>query len=353
MKHCSFFCAGWWPFIILPLLLLALTLFFKQRPIEELVAENTRASLADVGADWAQVETYNQGRDVLLSGTPPNEDAIKIAEDAALSAAGVRVVEVSTDQIVPSEPLQAVALNVLVDGDRVTLEGEVADQATIDQLVSHANSLYGASNVTNRLTIGDNIAALPSIDSLLTAVKDQAPALQLGLNDGQLTLRGEMPNQASKQSLLSTMSGLFAGQINDQLTVAAPTPPPPPPTVEKDVCEDLIAELLAQAKINFATGKATVSRDSYSLLEQIADVTKRCAQASFEVAGHTDSTGSADLNQRLSQARAQAVVDYLVQLGLPAEQFSARGYGPSQPVGDNTTAAGRAQNRRIEFRLKN
>jgi len=70
----------------------------------------------------------------------------------------------------------------------------------------------------------------------------------------------------------------------------------------------------------------------------------------IEIAGHTDNTGRLAVNQRLSQARAEAVRAYLAQRGVAVERMQARGYGPDEPIATNTNAAGRAQNRRVELR---
>ncbi|MNP79807.1 Outer membrane porin F precursor [compost metagenome] len=70
------------------------------------------------------------------------------------------------------------------------------------------------------------------------------------------------------------------------------------------------------------------------------------------VSGHTDSVGSDAYNQRLSQKRAQSVTDYLIESGVPRSNFvSVTGMGESQPVADNSTADGRAQNRRVEIKI--
>ncbi|TIH42921.1 OmpA family protein, partial [Klebsiella pneumoniae] len=78
----------------------------------------------------------------------------------------------------------------------------------------------------------------------------------------------------------------------------------------------------------------------------------RCPNATIEVAGHTDSDGEEAANQALSERRAQAVVDYLVRAGLPANRFTPIGYGSTQPLAGNESEDGKAQNRRIEFVVK-
>jgi OOP family OmpA-OmpF porin len=78
----------------------------------------------------------------------------------------------------------------------------------------------------------------------------------------------------------------------------------------------------------------------------------RCPNTNIEIAGHTDSDGEEPSNQALSEKRAQAVTDYLVKAGLPANRFSAVGYGSTQPIAGNDNDQGRAQNRRIDFVVK-
>ena len=108
MKRCSLMCAGIWPFILLPLLLMVPLLFFKWDAIEKDVASNTKADLAAIGAGWAKVETNNRGRDVLITGTPPNHEAIELVKEKAEQSYGVRTVDISSDAkppvIIPDSP---------------------------------------------------------------------------------------------------------------------------------------------------------------------------------------------------------------------------------------------------------
>ena len=71
----------------------------------------------------------------------------------------------------------------------------------------------------------------------------------------------------------------------------------------------------------------------------------------IEIGGHTDDRGSVSYNERLSQARAESVRQYLIGRNVSADQLTAKGYGASQPLADNDTEAGRAENRRVEFRI--
>jgi len=105
--------------------------------------------------------------------------------------------------------------------------------------------------------------------------------------------------------------------------------------------------------VTFETGRSALRPDSYTILDMVAASLTANPDIKIEIAGHTDNTGSAATNLRLSQARADAVRAYLASKGVAPERMVARGYGPEQPVAPNTTTAGRAQNRRVELRQTN
>jgi outer membrane protein OmpA-like peptidoglycan-associated protein len=104
-------------------------------------------------------------------------------------------------------------------------------------------------------------------------------------------------------------------------------------------------------QINFETGSATISSSSYETLDQIYTSAQAAEGLKVGIYGHTDNTGSADKNQVLSEQRAESVKQYLLKKGLDAARLESKGYGDTQPIGDNHTAAGKAKNRRVQIVL--
>jgi OOP family OmpA-OmpF porin len=101
--------------------------------------------------------------------------------------------------------------------------------------------------------------------------------------------------------------------------------------------------------VNFETASANLTDQSYVTLDRVAASLAGHSELRVEVAGYTDSRGSDAYNQRLSQARAEAVRGYLIRKGVPADRLSARGFGESNPIDSNTTTDGLARNRRVEL----
>jgi outer membrane protein OmpA-like peptidoglycan-associated protein len=162
-----------------------------------------------------------------------------------------------------------------------------------------------------------------------------------------------------------------------------PPPPPPAPPVDKDPDHDGIIgdadkcpnepetvngyqdddgcpdEVPAPVKkfigviddITFKYDESTLLASSFAILDKAVAMMTDFPETRWEISGHTDFVGTREYNQQLSARRAQAVVEYLVGKGIAADRLKAVGYGPDRPVGDNTTAEGRAKNRRTEFKL--
>ncbi len=105
-------------------------------------------------------------------------------------------------------------------------------------------------------------------------------------------------------------------------------------------------------QVHFAFGTANILPDSFPVLQEVADYLKsNKAIKKMSIEGHTDNKGAPDLNKRLSQARANSVMNWLVQHGVEQGRLEAHGYGMEKPIEDNDTEAGRAKNRRVEFKI--
>jgi outer membrane protein OmpA-like peptidoglycan-associated protein len=147
---------------------------------------------------------------------------------------------------------------------------------------------------------------------------------------------------------LSGCSLLTVKQDNfSPLQVSVARPAAPPPRVVLTDSSITIAE-----KIQFAVNSADILPASDGLLNEIGNVLKENPQIEVvQVEGHTDNTGSADLNKKLSQKRAESVKAALVSRGVVAKRIVSKGFGMERPMGPNTTDEGREKNRRVEFNI--
>jgi len=126
-------------------------------------------------------------------------------------------------------------------------------------------------------------------------------------------------------------------------------------TVANQGCPEVSQEIItrtayAAKNIYFETGKATLLKKSFAPLNEVAKILTNNPELKLAIDGHTDNVGSDALNQTLSDKRAAAVKAYLVKQGVDESRITSTGYGESQPVADNKTAAGRQKNRRVEMK---
>jgi len=131
----------------------------------------------------------------------------------------------------------------------------------------------------------------------------------------------------------------------------AATPAPPPEPEPTPVAQNETIVLSDAGDVLFAFDSAELSESAKSALVEISKRLSGATLVSVQVAGHTDSKGSDAYNQKLSERRAQSVSNFLTAQGIPASKLSVVGYGESQPVADNATDGGRAQNRRVELHV--
>ena len=126
--------------------------------------------------------------------------------------------------------------------------------------------------------------------------------------------------------------------------------PDVPGPVDNKGCPDILDKA---SRVLFETGKAIIKPQSYSILNELVSLLKEYDDSYIYLEGHTDSEGPDEDNLTLSKNRAQSVKKYLVDKGIKEDRIYTNGFGESRPIADNTSAAGKAKNRRVEMKLSN
>jgi OOP family OmpA-OmpF porin len=232
----------------------------------------------------------------------------------------------------------------------LTLTGYVPDNNVRAAIVAAASRKFFSEKVVDNLKgsvgapSGFAAAVVPAMGAL-----SRLSTGTLVVSDREVKLSGDAFYDAAPGQIRSNLIKEFPQgfQLKADISVKPAAAP-----VDATVCQQLFSELLGKGTIRFDSTRSTLDRDSAGLLDRLIETALRCPTANIEVAGHTDTDGENSANQALSERRAQAVVDYLVKAGLPASRFTAVGYGSAQPVAGNDTDEGKAQNRRIEFVVK-
>jgi OmpA-OmpF porin, OOP family len=232
----------------------------------------------------------------------------------------------------------------------LTLSGLVPDNNVHAAIVAAAGRKFFSEKVVDNLKT--SVGAPSGFASAVVPALGALSRLSTGtlvVSDREVKLAGDAFYDAAPAQLRGNLLKDFpqGWQLKADISVKPAAAP-----VDATICQQLFSELLAKGTIRFESGRSTIDPDSAGLLDRLIETALRCPTANIEVAGHTDAVGETAANQALSERRAQAVVDYLVKAGLPASRFSAVGYGSTQPVASNDTEEGKAQNRRIEFVVK-
>ena len=179
--------------------------------------------------------------------------------------------------------------------------------------------------------------------------------ISLGISGGTPPYKVEWSNGATGQKLTNLPAGTYTYNVSDQnnchnsgkVVFVQPEIPEDPFTDGLRNIEEGSALILNN--IFFETGKSTLLPQSNAELDKIAEFLAEGTVSQIEISGHTDNVGSDELNLKLSQARAQAVVNYLVSKGINANMLQAKGYGKTRPIDTNLTEQGKSNNRRVEF----
>jgi len=235
----------------------------------------------------------------------------------------------------------------------VQLRGRVGSELARQTLDSFAKARFSSRSVHMTARVAEG---LPRDWSLRTLTGLEALTY---LSNGAVTVTPDeltVTGDTGQADASAAISGFLADKLGEgsqfsinvtyreELDPIASIPTP-------EECEAKIASVQSGRKINFEPGSSTIDGNGAAIMDDIAEILRECGDIRIEIGGHTDSQGREEMNERLSQERAQAVLNELRARRVLTSSFTAKGYGESQPIADNDTEEGREANRRIEFRL--
>jgi OOP family OmpA-OmpF porin len=246
------------------------------------------------------------------------------------------------DAVMMSALLLAVSAVAQTPG-QIVVTGAVPDEASKAAILAQVRAMYGAERVVDQVAISQ--VSLPPnwngyVQKLITPNLKLISKGELKIDGTNVTLRGEVANEVQRQQIASDVATSLnpSYTVNNGLRVSAAE-------------QNLLDATLDKRIIEFDSGKATLTASGQAILDEMAAALQKVKGKKVEVIGHTDNTGLRDSNRALSQARAEAVRTYLTGKGINPEMVMVSGQGPDRPVAENTSAEGRARNRRIEFRV--
>ena len=236
---------------------------------------------------------------------------------------------------------------------QVQLRGRLGDEATRAAVESYAAAQFGSDNVYPAVRLDDSIppgwpkrvlAALEALGYLHNGVATVTPDL--------IELRGTTGKENAQSEMARVLSDKLGGATAFELKVTYSEALDPLASIPSpEECIDLLNAAGDKRKITFAPSSTEIEADAQETIDAIAEILRDCRGVEIEIGGHTDSQGREIMNEQLSQARADAVLNAIMARRVLVSNLSAKGYGESQPIADNETEAGREANRRIEFRL--
>ena len=223
----------------------------------------------------------------------------------------------------------------IVEGDAITLSGELPDQDDVD-LVLASTSAFAV--VENNLVLAA-VQQAPWVEVLPEFIRslNRWTSWSAQISGGDGTFAGNGPSSMEVSRVRRDVLPHLGVAWNDSGAEVEPTA--------------LAAELTetVAGTVRFETASAILDQESTHVLDLVVASLLNNPSTRVVVEGHTDSQGSEDTNLRLSQARAEAVVAYMVAAGISPDRLTAVGFGETRPIAENGTSIGRDQNRRIEF----
>ena len=232
----------------------------------------------------------------------------------------------------------------------IVIGGNAPGSTERDAILALAHRRFGTADIGGDLAYaGGAPAGYVDAVGVTLQVLSRLSGGRVRISDKAVSVDGLAFDAAAVDAIADALSGgLPQGFTLAANTIAVRQPGQPVTPAE---CRDLLDAVLQTGGIGFNGTGADISADSLGVLDRVSAVLARCPDTAVEVGAYSDNQGSPARNRDRTEARAEAIVEFLVSAGIKRERLAAVGYGEDKPVADNTTDAGRAKNQRIEFAL--
>jgi outer membrane protein OmpA-like peptidoglycan-associated protein len=321
--------------------------------VEQDLASRSTQALHDAGVN--DVDVRFSGRDGTLTGTVTSPAQRDSAVNAVRHVAGVRIAHDrlagpgrsgsgstpgNVRPTAPSAARTAPQVTAVLRDHRLTLSGSVPSGSVRANLVAEVRAAVHPDRISNRISV-DRQRSSAGLDGLAGVLRALGPdaVVTVELRGGRLTLTGGVasPRQIREAVAAGARVAGDPRRVVNRLTV--------------DQRVTVAAALRALPPVTFRTAYSTPTEQDEMVVRRLAGVLAANPTVRLEVLGYTDDVGDSDMNYGLSYARARIVYRELQRLGVPKSRLSFQSFGEKYPKEPNTSAANRAANRRVEFRL--
>lgn len=227
------------------------------------------------------------------------------------------------------------SLNLSITGGKITLNGVLPDETARASVAADAARIFAPANIADRAGSGKLVASsawlsvLPNTFSAIRSINND----RLSINVDNVAISTQAATQSEKSELLQQIAASVGRdmRINDQIGVAADS---------VANLQNRLDDLLSGRLIEFGTADDSLSSAGKAIHDETLPIVRQSATGEIEIAGLTDSRGTAGRNQQLSRTRADVMRGYLIANSADHDRLKAAGYSASRPIGDNATAQG-------------
>ena len=344
-----------------------------ERDMKQQELDNLRASLDSNQSDVAALSAARDAAEATVAERDATIEGLNgqisdlTAQNAQLSDdLATQTAALSGDQTALQEQLNA--QNAKVDtlmADLGARDTKIAELENGVEMATTKATQAGAELDTLQASLADRDGTITDLQGKLSDREAEVAKL----NDQLATASAAVPQDDAK---IAALTAAVAAQKAEAMTLGKQVEDLTGVVAERDAtiaslqnapatgqtsaqmaaqCSERASGVLENARINFRTATANIDAGSVEALERLTGIALACVGdgLTVEIGGHTDAQGSDENNQALSERRAQAILAFMAERGVPTAGLKAVGYGEAKPIADNATAEGRAQNRRISF----